>query len=102
MLIIPTLLLMAAGCGSGDKLSTSRTTIDDIVSDGTGTFETGGTGGGGGGGGTGACVVNNVGCYQGIDQTTCGYMSGAFHSGQTCATYGFANCSIYGGYTICM
>ncbi len=103
ILITLTLLLLALGCGTGDKMTAPRTTIDDIVSSGTGTNDAGsGGGGGGGGGGTGACIVNSWGCYEGVDEATCGYMSGVFHGGQTCATYGFTNCSIYGGYTICM
>ena len=98
LIIIITLasLLMLLGCGTGDKGAVSRFTPSDIVSSGS---ETAG-GGTGGGGATGACVITG-GCYQGIDQTTCGYISGAFHVGQACATYGYSSCSAAGPYTVC-
>src|SRR3990172_5842008 len=102
VIIMLALLLMAVGCGSGDKGAVARLDVGEVISNGTDSTS-GNTGGGGGGGSnvTGACVITG-GCYQGIDQTSCGYMSGAFHAGQTCAANGFANCTTYGGYTVCM
>jgi hypothetical protein len=103
VIITLTSLLMVLGCGSGDKGAVSRLNASEVNSGGTDTTWGGtdvGTGGVGGSA-TGACVITG-GCYQGIDQTSCGYLSGAFHAGQTCAANGFANCSTYGGYTVCM
>ena len=101
LIVIITLasLLLVLGCGSGDKGAVSRINVaGEIISGGTDTAD-GGTGGGSGGGAaTGACVITGA-CYQGIDQTTCSFMSGAFHAGQTCAAYGYTACNTAG--TVC-
>lgn len=85
-------LLTVLSCGSGDTVAVDRINPIDALSGGTPDGGPGGGGGGGGGGGaTGACVVS-IACYQGIDLTSCEFLSGAFHAGQVCATYGFPNC----------
>jgi hypothetical protein len=88
-------LLMLMSCGSGDKMPATRTNPLDLV---TGEAGPSGGAGGGGGGGTGACVVESMVCYQGMDSPTCDmYASlGAtinFVAGGSCAALGFPTCS---------
>ena len=97
-------LLVVLGCGTGDKGTVPRLGASDVIDASTDT--TGGGSGTGGGTTTGACVVLVSGsgvCYQGqsIDQPLCSSQHGTFHAGQTCAAYGYTNCSTNSGYTVC-
>jgi len=93
-------LLVVLGCGTGDKGTVSRLGASDVIDAGTDTTD------GGGGGATGACIILVSGsgvCYQGqsIDRPLCSSQQGTFHAGQTCAAYGYTNCSTTSGYTVC-
>jgi len=104
-----TSLLIALGCGTGDKGPVPRATPQDLViSGGTGTDQGGPSGPGGGG--TGACVITFMGtneCYGNLTNSSCQQVASslgippAWTSGATCQSLGYTSCSSVGSYTLC-
>jgi hypothetical protein len=83
-------LLAVLGCGSGDKMASPRTELNDIFSGSTGTTDNTTDGGGGATGRcnnvygvTGACVDTND--FSGLTQSICeNNYSGIWQPGLTC------------------
>lgn len=92
-------LLMVLSCGSGDEMAVPGSSPLDIITGSTGSGLGGGPGGGpGGGGATGACVVDNMVCYQGMDRSTCDWYASVgattnFVAGGSCNSLGYPICT---------
>ena len=104
-------LLLVVSCGSDNGGAAPRVNPIDMVTTGSTNVNTSGTSTlGGGGGGTGSCVVSVsgavLGCYGGIDQSTCNAFAAGggtvnFTAGQTCQNLGYLSCQPVGPYLLC-